>query len=80
MLAVENISKEKQPVEYGGDEVKVGSLDAYNEDDANECSICMEREVDIVLPCLHSFCLSCCEDWFPSPHFIQPEARTIAVV
>jgi hypothetical protein len=28
-----------------------------------ECPICMETGVEIVLPCTHSFCAKCYEDW-----------------
>ncbi|VDK63847.1 unnamed protein product [Onchocerca ochengi] len=29
----------------------------------NECIICMERKPDIVLPCVHTFCSICIEQW-----------------
>lgn len=31
--------------------------------DPDECSICMDAAIDIVLPCLHGYCSACWEDW-----------------
>ena len=31
--------------------------------DPDECSICMDASIDIVLPCLHGYCSVCWEDW-----------------
>lgn len=31
--------------------------------DPDECSICMDSAIDIVLPCLHGYCSACWEDW-----------------
>lgn len=28
-----------------------------------DCIICMERTADVLLPCVHSFCLVCTEQW-----------------
>lgn len=30
---------------------------------ANECCICMERKPEVSLPCAHSYCLACIEQW-----------------
>ncbi|XP_067000317.2 RING finger protein 141 [Anabrus simplex] len=29
----------------------------------NECCICLERKPDVMLPCAHSYCLPCIEQW-----------------
>lgn len=29
----------------------------------NECCICLERTPDVMLPCAHSYCLPCIEQW-----------------
>uniref|UniRef100_F1L0A7 RING finger protein 141 n=1 Tax=Ascaris suum TaxID=6253 RepID=F1L0A7_ASCSU len=34
-----------------------------NIDSQNECIICMERPSDTILPCAHSYCLVCIEQW-----------------
>ena len=37
-----------------------------NEIDPNsldECCICLERKPDVILPCTHSYCLPCIEQW-----------------
>jgi len=28
-----------------------------------ECTICLERKPDVILPCTHSYCLPCIEQW-----------------
>ncbi|CAG9533332.1 unnamed protein product [Cercopithifilaria johnstoni] len=40
-------------------------LDAYIDRAFNmsECIICMERRPDVVLPCVHTFCSICIEQW-----------------
>eukprot|EP00347_Sterkiella_histriomuscorum_P020391 403337981 len=30
----------------------------------NECSICMNSQVNIVLPCMHQYCENCITDWY----------------
>ncbi|KAJ8911084.1 hypothetical protein NQ315_000544 [Exocentrus adspersus] len=32
-------------------------------DESNECCICFERKQEIILPCTHSFCTHCIEEW-----------------
>jgi hypothetical protein len=29
----------------------------------DECCICLERKPDVILPCTHSYCLPCIEQW-----------------
>ena len=29
----------------------------------DECCICLERKPDVILPCTHSYCLCCIEQW-----------------
>lgn len=31
--------------------------------DPDECSVCMDASIDIVLPCLHGYCSTCWEEW-----------------
>ena len=41
-------------------------LDSLAEPDPNsldECCICLERKPDVILPCTHSYCLPCIEQW-----------------
>jgi len=56
--------------EHGNEQVAVavtGSLKAGEKRslsfDPDECSICMDASIDIVLPCLHGYCSACWEDW-----------------
>lgn len=32
-------------------------------DKQNECCICLERKQEVILPCTHSYCLPCLEEW-----------------
>lgn len=29
----------------------------------SECSICLDRKPDIILPCAHTYCTPCIEQW-----------------
>ncbi|KAL1509292.1 hypothetical protein ABEB36_004054 [Hypothenemus hampei] len=40
----------------------LGSIQA-NDKINNECVICFERKQDVTLPCAHSFCTKCIEEW-----------------
>lgn len=32
-------------------------------DKLGECSICLERKPDVMLPCAHAYCMPCIEQW-----------------
>lgn len=34
-----------------------------SESDLEECCVCMERKPEVTLPCTHSYCLVCIEQW-----------------
>jgi hypothetical protein len=41
-------------------------LDQLSDADPNsldECCICLERKPDVILPCTHSYCMACIEQW-----------------
>lgn len=41
---------------------QIDSLE-YNER-TNECVICFERKPEVTLPCAHSYCTPCIEEWY----------------
>lgn len=34
-----------------------------NVDGQTECCICLERKPEVLLPCAHSYCTQCIEEW-----------------
>ncbi|KAL9695756.1 hypothetical protein quinque_015041 [Culex quinquefasciatus] len=38
-------------------------LSGAAEPDCNECCICLERKPEVSLPCAHSYCTPCIEQW-----------------
>uniref|UniRef100_A0A182W4A3 RING finger protein 141 n=1 Tax=Anopheles minimus TaxID=112268 RepID=A0A182W4A3_9DIPT len=43
---------------------QVNSITAIDpEGDHNECCICLERKPEVSLPCAHSYCMPCIEQW-----------------
>ncbi len=36
--------------------------------DQTECCICLERVPEVILPCLHSYCTPCIEQWNTEHH------------
>lgn len=40
------------------------NIGASSSDTNTECCICLERKPDILLPCAHSYCNDCIEEWF----------------
>ena len=37
--------------------------DALEGTSLEECCVCLERKPDVILPCAHSYCLPCIEQW-----------------
>lgn len=40
------------------------ALHASESDIFNECCICLDRKPEILLPCTHTYCCPCIEQWF----------------
>ena len=51
----ENIDPKELIERVTSKEIDPNSLD--------ECCICLERKPDVILPCTHSYCLTCIEQW-----------------
>ncbi len=47
--------------EEGGD--KASGSSAAAKAASEECVICLERVPELILPCAHSYCLPCIEQW-----------------
>jgi hypothetical protein len=60
-------SAEEQSRSGSSQEVTVSqvlnSIDKHSVDNTKECCICLERKHEVILPCMHSFCLTCFEEW-----------------
>ena len=60
----------------------VGSDEFLNErtlasrttDMSNTCPICLDSKLEVVMPCMHSFCSQCITDW-THQHFTCPLCR-----
>ncbi len=42
---------------------KSDGVSVVDEDDEKQCSICLEKDSNLVLPCLHAFCEACLKGW-----------------
>lgn len=40
-------------------------------DGTNECVICFERKPEVTLPCAHSYCNACIEEWYVSIYSLK---------
>eukprot|EP01017_Pseudomicrothorax_dubius_P049207 TRINITY_DN9113_c0_g1_i2.p1 TRINITY_DN9113_c0_g1~~TRINITY_DN9113_c0_g1_i2.p1 ORF type:complete len:115 (-),score=0.69 TRINITY_DN9113_c0_g1_i2:294-638(-) len=40
------------------------SLDVSKDTNSGqECSICLHRQMEVIIPCMHQFCSECAEEW-----------------
>ncbi|XP_074037521.1 RING finger protein 141 [Leptinotarsa decemlineata] len=63
LVAVEHCesTSDKSDITISGILEKVDSESSTNT--SSECCICFERKQDVTLPCAHSYCLPCIEEW-----------------
>ncbi|XP_078670014.1 RING finger protein 141-like [Branchiostoma floridae x Branchiostoma belcheri] len=54
--------EEDTPPEFQASIIFTG-LQSMQEEDDNECCICMDRRSEVILPCTHSFCQECIDKW-----------------
>uniref|UniRef100_A0A182RL75 RING finger protein 141 n=1 Tax=Anopheles funestus TaxID=62324 RepID=A0A182RL75_ANOFN len=43
--------------------ILMAQVDSITDGDHNECCICLERKPEVSLPCAHSYCVPCIEQW-----------------
>lgn len=55
------IPKKKHPLKFSASLFLDDALD--NTTSLEECCVCLERKPDVILPCAHSYCLPCIEQW-----------------
>jgi hypothetical protein len=60
LTATAKLYSVKNPEENKTTEIKRGDDDEPSD---SECSICLANEVEVALPCLHTFCKGCLTDW-----------------
>lgn len=59
---LERTTEEGQTGQAGGQTDGEGE-DDDDEDEENSCCVCFERETKVSLPCAHSFCPRCIDEW-----------------
>ncbi|KAJ3660029.1 hypothetical protein Zmor_011685 [Zophobas morio] len=41
----------------------LNNISDHPTENTKECCICLERKHEVILPCMHSYCLPCIEEW-----------------